>query len=60
MLWTQREKNEIHEKYMKCMQEDFGLLGGIKGCVEEDFNRSTHILSKQKDEKRGSMYQNMY
>ena len=51
MLWTQREKNAIHEKYMKCMQEDFGLLGGIKGFVEEDFNRSTHVLSKQKDEK---------
>ena len=60
MLWTQREKNAINEKYMKCMQEDFGLLGGIEGFVEEDFNRSTHVLSKQKDEKIGSMYQTMY
>jgi len=41
---------------MKCMQEEFNLSGGIEGCVEEDFDRSTLVSSKQKVEKRGSMY----
>ena len=42
MLWTQREKkkNVEHEKHKKCMQEELNLSGGIKGGVEEDFNRS--------------------
>ena len=38
------------------MQEEFNLSGGIEGCVEEDFDRLTLVSSKQKVEKRGSMY----
>ena len=52
MLWTQREKkNAKHEKNMKCMQEEFDLSEGIEECVKEDFDRSTLVSSKQKEEK---------
>ena len=33
------------------MQEEFNLSGGIEGCVKEDFDRLTHVSSKQKEEK---------
>ena len=33
------------------MQEEFDLSGVIEGCVEEDFDRSTLVLRKQKVEK---------
>ena len=35
------------------MQKEHYLSGGIKGGVEEDIDRSTHVSSKQKVEKRG-------
>ena len=40
---------------MKCMQEEFDLSEGIEECVKEDFDRSTLVSSKQKEEKWGSM-----
>ena len=49
MLWTQREnKNAKHEKHMKCMQKEHYLSGGIKGGVEEDIDRSTHVSSNRR------------
>ena len=33
------------------MQEEFDLSEGIEECVKEDFNRSTLVSSKQKEEK---------
>ena len=57
MLWTQRDnKNAKHEKQMKCMQEELDLSRGIQGGVEEDFDRLTHVSSRQKVKERGSMY----
>ena len=50
------KKNVKHVKHMKCMQEELDLSGGIEGGVEEDFDRSIQVLSKQKGEKIGSMY----
>ena len=37
------------------MQEEFDLSGGIEECVEEDFDRSTLVSSKQEEEKWGLM-----
>ena len=51
------KKNAKHERNVKCMQEEFDLSRSIDGCVEEDFDRSTHVSSKQKEEKWDSMYQ---
>ena len=47
------KKNAKHEKHMKCMQKEHYLSRGIKGGIEEDVDRSTHVSSKQKVEKRG-------
>ena len=49
------KKNAKHEKHMKCMQKEHYLTWGIEGGVEEDVDRSTHVSSKQKVEKRGLM-----
>ena len=45
------KKMQNMKKSMKCMQEKFDLLGGIEGCVEEDFDRLTLVSSKQKEKK---------